>query len=136
MAIQTSGNVRIVGEARARCVSQVQRLLWDAGLSVVEEFDIASGSLEYTVLLVDTPGLLFESMALDRAAAVFLPVHVVIRGDGAVSTVSWANPVARAGLRPPATAKVPLETLCARVTAALSVLEEPAASAKPAMSTY
>lgn len=136
MAIQTSGNVRIVAEARARCVSQVQRLLWDAGLSVVEEFDIAAENSEWTVLLVDTPGLLFESIALDRAAAVFLPVHVVIRGDGEVSTVSWANPMASSGLRPPATAKIPLETLCARVTAALSALEEPAASAKPAMRSY
>ena len=127
-----AGKTRVISEPFGRAVPLIRRLLSAAGLSVVESFDVSSdpffqlgiGSRSCVVLLVDTPGLLFEAIALDRAAAVFLPVHVVISGDRDTSYVHWANPMASSGLRPPAPAKAPLEELCVRVTGALSDLPQ------------
>ena len=130
MSFATVANMRVVPEPFGRTVQQLRRLLADAGLSVVETFDVASdpffqpriGSRSCVVLLVDTPGLLFEAIALDRAGAVFLPIHIVISGGRDTSCVHWANPAANFGLRPPAPAKAPLADLCLRVTRALSQL--------------
>jgi hypothetical protein len=132
MSIATTGNTRIIPEPFGKSVPLIRRLLSDAGLSVVEDFDLTNapyfqlGIAERSciVLLVDTPSLLFEAIALDRAAAVFLPVHVVISGDHDTSYVHWANPMASSGLRPPAPSKGPLEDLCARVTKVLSELPQ------------
>ena len=132
MSIATIGNTRAIPEPIGRTVPLVRRLLLGSGLSVVEELDISSALYfqpgfarrSCIVLLVDTPVLLFEAIALDRAAAVFLPVHVVISGDRNTSCVYWANPIASSGLRPPAPAKGPLENLCARITKALSELPQ------------
>ncbi|MGD0870071.1 MAG: DUF302 domain-containing protein [Bryobacteraceae bacterium] len=132
MSIATTGNTRVIPEPFGKAVGMIRRLLLDAGLSVVEEFDVSNepyfqlgiAMRSCLVLLVDTPALLFECIALDRAAAVFLPVHVVISGDRDTTYVHWANPMTGSGLRPPAPAKIPLEHLCARVTQALSGLPE------------
>jgi len=134
MSIATSGNTRVIAESFGKSVMLVRRLLANGGLCVVEECNVSSepyfrsGITRWSciVLLVDTPGLLFECIALDRAAAVFLPVHVVISGDRDRTYVHWANPVVSSGLRPPMPAKVPLERLCARITQALSRLPQTA----------
>lgn len=132
MSIATTGNTRVIPEAFAKSVPMIRRLLLNAGLDVAEEFDVSNepyfrlGAANpfCVVLLVDTPALLFEAIALDRGAAVFLPVHVVISGDREMSYVHWANPMATSGLRPPASAKGPLENLCGLVTKALSELPQ------------
>lgn len=129
-SIATTGNTRVIPEPFGKCAPLIRRLLFEGGLSVVEEFNLSSepyfklgiARRSCIVLLVDTPALLFECIALDRAAAVFLPVHVVISGDRDTTYVHWANPVVSSGLRPPMPAKIPLENLCARVTQALSGL--------------
>jgi uncharacterized protein (DUF302 family) len=116
---------------------QVRRQLSNAGFSVVEEFDMSKEtSFEVgrarrfcVVLLVDTPVLLFEAIALDRAAAVFLPLHVVVGGDRETSFVHWVNPATSFGLRPPAPAREALEDLCRRLEEALRTLPMAAASA-------
>jgi len=128
----TTGNTRVISTPVGRAIPLIRRLLSESGLSVVEEFNVSSEpyfQLEIAkrsciVLLVDTPALLFECIALDRAAAVFLPVHVVISGDHDTTYVHWANPVASSGLRPPMPAKIPLDNLSARITGALSGLPE------------
>lgn len=128
MSIATAGHTRVIRESFGKSVPLIRRLLLDAGLSIVEEFDVSSGPYfqlgiarrSCIVLLVDTPALLFEAVALDRAAALFVPVHVVISGDHDTSYVYWANPMSSSGLRPPVPAKGALENLCARVTKALS----------------
>lgn len=128
----TTGNTRVISNSIGRAIPLIRRLLSEAGLSVVEEFNVSSEpyfQLEIAkrsciVLLVDTPALLFECIALDRAAAVFLPVHVVISGDHDTTYVHWANPVTSSGLRPPMPAKIPLDNLSARITRALSGLPE------------
>ncbi len=134
MSLTTTGNTRVIPEPFGKSVPLIRRLLSDAGLSVVEQFNMSSevyfqlgiARRSCIVLLVDTPALLFECIALDRAAAVFLPVHVVISGDHDTTYVHWANPVMSSGLRPPMPAKIPLEKLCARITQALSRLPQAA----------
>jgi hypothetical protein len=134
MHTATTGATRIVPEAFGKCLPMIRRLFEDAGLSIVEEFNLSDapyfklgiGSRHCIVLLVDTPVLLFEAIALDRAAAVFLPVHVVICGDRDTSYVHWANPAASSSLRPPSPSKEPLDELCSRVTQALSRLPQEA----------
>jgi uncharacterized protein (DUF302 family) len=132
----------MVPDGFGSCVPRVRRLLEGAGLNIVEEFDLTNvpyfqigiGSRRCTVLLVDMPVLLFEALALDRAAAVFLPIHVVICGDRDTSYVHWANPMASSGLRPPSPSKEAMEKLCSRVTQALSPLPhtaQPAGADRP-----
>ena len=143
MNIATTGNTRVIREPFGKAVAVIRRLLSDAGLSVVEEFNVSSepyfqlgiASRSCLILLVDTPALLFESIALDRSAAVFVPVHVVISGDRDTSYVHWANPVTTSGLRPPTAAKIPLERLCARITRALSALPLAAEGTAPVQPT-
>ena len=129
----------MIAEPFSKSLLMIRRLLADAGLKVVGEFELSGaprgrngpGSQSCVVLLVDTPALLFESIVLDRAAAVFLPVHVVISGDADTTYVHWADPVLSSGLRPPMPAKIPLANLCARVTQALSGLRQLAESTIP-----
>jgi uncharacterized protein (DUF302 family) len=130
MMSTTTGDTRIVPDAFDKCVPLIRRLLEDTGLSIVEEFDVSNapyfplgvGTRHCTVLLVDTPVLLFKAIALDRAAAVFVPIHVVVSGDRDTSYVHWANPTVSSGLRPPTPSKEALEELCSRVNHALGRL--------------
>ena len=124
MTISTYGNTRVIPEPFGKSVPLIRRLLVDAGLSVVEEFDVSGApyfqlgnrpALLRRARWWILPVLLFEAIALDRAAAVFLPVHVVISGDRDTSYVHWANPMTSSNLRPPAPSKGALEDLCSRV---------------------
>jgi hypothetical protein len=89
MSIATTGNTRVISEPFGESVPLIRRLLLNAGLSVIAEFDVShephlqlgAASRSCIVLLVDTPTLLFEAIALDGAGAIFLPVHVVITSD-------------------------------------------------------
>ena len=126
-----NGHTHVTPERFARCMPLVRQRLADAGLSIAGEFDVSgephfqtTGHRSCVVLLVDTPGLLFECIAIDRAAAVFLPVHIVISGDRDSTSIHWADPIAISGLRPPMPAKVPLEDLCARIARALAGLPQ------------
>ena len=109
-----------------KTASIVRRSLCDRGLQVVDEIHLSGG--ECVVLLVDTPELLLEAVALDRGGAVLVPVHVVITSDGPRSFVCWANPIAVSGLRPPASARAALERLCGRIRQTLAQSLEGAAT--------
>jgi hypothetical protein len=129
MNSMAAGVTRAVPLPYDKALPLVRRLLTTGGLTVVEEFDLSRepcfhlGAGRHCVaLLVDTPVLLFEAIALDRSAAVFLPLHVVISGDGGASYVHWGKPAGSSGLRPPAPARDALDELYRRVSAALSAL--------------
>jgi hypothetical protein len=134
---------RVIPESFEKSVALIRRLLAAAGLAVVEEFDMSRepyfqlgiASRSCAVLLVDTPLLLFESIALDRSAAVFLPLHVVISGDRDTSYVHWTDPVTSSGLRAPAPARGALDELYKRLTETLSELPETLQVAAPSQST-
>jgi hypothetical protein len=130
--IATTGFTHIIRQNFEKSVPLVRRLLRDAGLSIVQEFSLADNQppplggarRSCIVLLVDTPGLFFECVALDRAAAAFVPIHVVVCGDKETSYVHWEHPLQRPGPRAPIPSRIPLEELCSRLTKALGGLPE------------
>jgi uncharacterized protein (DUF302 family) len=142
-SVATVGITRVVPESFEKCMTLIRRLLADAGFTVVEEFDksrepyfqLGIASRSCVVLLVDTPLLLFEAIALDRSAAVFLPLHVVISGDRDTSYVHWTDPVTSSGLRPPAPARGAMEQMYRGLTETLSALPEALQVAVPNHST-
>ena len=127
-----AGVTRVIPESFEKSLALIRRLLVAAGFTVVEEIDMSSepyfrlgvASRSCVVLLVDTPVLLFEAIALDRSAAAFLPLHVVISGDRDISYVHWADPITSSGLRPPAPARGELEEAYRRISETLSALSQ------------
>ena len=130
MTSEMEALTRTVPETFEKALPLIRRRLFDRGLTVTE-FDVSREPSSCAVLLVDSPELLFEAIALDRAAAVFLPLHIVVSGGGETSYVHWVNPISGFGLRPPAPARAALEELYARVTAALAELPQAAGEEAP-----
>lgn len=105
----------------------VRDTLLGAGLSISGEFDVSSSlnrgmgtfSTPSRILYVDSPLWLFEALALDRAAAVFLPLHVLVAANGAQTSVCWVKPAEVLGGRLPAGAATPLDEIQARLAQAL-----------------
>lgn len=130
MKIAEFGSTCAIPEPFSSGLKLVRDALRDAGLSILGEFDLFGGlgrdtgvdSHPCRVIYIDSPLLLFEALALDRAAAVFLPLHVVVREDGGETRVHWINPAAIFGMRLPAGAAVPLYDLQTRVSEALAPL--------------
>ena len=122
------GETEVAGQARmtlaiesgfGKALKRVRAALKAGELEIVGEMDVAAAS-RCRVLLVDCPLLVFEGLALDRAAGVYFPVHVVLTEEGArteVSTMTRAG-----GARMPAGAARPVELLEERVAAALATL--------------
>lgn len=76
------------------------------------------------VLLVDCPLLDFEALALDRASAVFFPVHILVSPDGNRTRVSVVDPAGLFSARFPVGMAEPMERLLARVSLAVELLQE------------
>ena len=97
----------------------VRHALAERQLSIAGEYDIAENlaqdsgrqAIAGKLLLVDSPVLLFECLALDRAAAVFVPVHVLISADGDQTQVVCLEPSSVFEFRLPPGAAQPLEEL-------------------------
>jgi hypothetical protein len=71
------------------------------------------------MLFVDSPLFFLEALALDRAAAVFLPLHVLVAASGPETRVYWVKPGEVFGGRLPLGAAVPLDEIQARLARAL-----------------
>ncbi len=120
-----------------RALKTIRSELTATDLNIVAEFDTAEvingnpSRRPCRILLVDNPLLVFEALALDRAAAVFLPLHVVISGAGDRTEVSIANPTHLLDARFPAGAADPVDRLVGRIELALQSASERHAGAKP-----
>jgi len=96
-------------------------------LSISGEFDVSgclnretgSLSLPSRILYVDSPLWLFQALALDRAAGVFLPLHVLVCAQDGETRASWVCSAAAFGARLPPGAASPIEELQAEVSHAL-----------------
>ena len=109
-----------------QALASLREALTAAGLTISGEMDVADrirrqlglGFGPCRVLLVDSPYLLVEALALDRSAAALFPLHVVVFERGAATHVHWFNLAhMRHGL--PAAAVAPLAKLQAQLTHAL-----------------
>lgn len=112
-----------------RELKMIRAALEDAELTVVAEFELSEilagiTALRGRVILVDCPILTFEAMALSRAALVFVPVHVVVSGNGVQSQALMVSPDALLDLRLPAGVGYPVERLQSRVAMALESVAE------------
>lgn len=131
------GLTYMIAERFDKVLKLIRSALAETELSVAGEFDsteVLNGepgkkAVRSRILLVDCPLLVFEALALDRASAVFFPLHVLVSAAGDRTQVSVVNPAALFDARLPAGAAEPMEKLQARVTLALeSVLLRSVAS--------
>jgi uncharacterized protein (DUF302 family) len=108
-------------------VKLIRRALADGGLEIAAELDI-TGRIRKglkidlppcRVLCVDCPVALLEALALDRSAAVLLPLHVVVAGQDGFTLVHLLNPVAALYGALPVTARAAVSKLQARVAQAV-----------------
>src|SRR3982751_4673709 len=80
----------------------IRRALAEEGLTIAADFDMAGRVRKAlrldlppcTVLCVDCPMSLLEALALDRSAAVLLPLHLVVAGQDGSTLVHLLNPTA------------------------------------------
>ena len=111
-------------------VKSIRRVLAESGLEIVMELDLA-GRVHKTlnmdiapcrVLYVDCPVSLLEAIALDRSAAVVLPLHIVVSAQTESTVVYLLNPATTLYQVIPVTAKAAVSKLQARVLESLSSL--------------
>jgi hypothetical protein len=117
----------LIPESLDKSLKMLRATLTEMDLDVVGEFawqaEPRHAALSKT-LLVNCPLLLFEAAALDRAAAVFFPLHVITCTAGDSTRVAIANPAAWSCRRLPVGAAEPLSRLVARVQLAFATVAE------------
>ena len=121
------GQTYVISERFDKAVKLIRSALAEMELSVVGEFDTTGAfgkepgkkTEQSRILLVDCPLLVFEAQALDRAAGVFLPLHVLVWADGDRTQVCTVNSGGIFDVRLPLGASGPIERLQARVGMAL-----------------
>jgi len=129
MDFASFGGTCTIAEPFDAGLKRVRRVFRAAGLSISGEDDVCGrrrdsgmATTRCRVLYLDSPLLLFEALALDRGAAVFLPLHVLVRPEGRQTRVHWINPAAVFGTRLPAGAAIPIYDLQVRLAGALATL--------------
>ena len=125
-----SGTQTYVIEARFdRALKLIRNALEKGELSIAEEIDLTEGFAKdwkenepSKLLMVECPILEFEALVLDRAAAVFFPLHVLVSADHERTQVVCFEPATFFEVRLPVGAAHPLEELRHRVEVALESL--------------
>ena len=120
----------VIAERFDKALRLIRSTMAEMELSVVDEFDTVLGpgheskrkAERSKLLLVDSPLLVFEALALDRAAGVFVPVHLLVSPDGNRTQVTWMEPASLFDVRLPVGSAEPLRKLRTRVARALEVV--------------
>jgi uncharacterized protein (DUF302 family) len=120
----------VIGERFGRTLKLIRDALEKQELSITGELDLTETFARDSgmhpepskLLLVDCPLLLFEALALDRAAGVFFPLHVLVSANGDRTQVVCFEPAALLEVRLPVGAAHPLEELRDRIGMALESL--------------
>jgi uncharacterized protein (DUF302 family) len=123
----SDGQTFVIPERFDKVLKFIRNALAEAELSIAGEFDSTEGlngemgkkAVRSRILLVDCPLLEFEALALDRASAVFFPLHILVSAAGDQTQVSAINPTGLFDARLPVGAAEPMEKLHARVALAL-----------------
>jgi uncharacterized protein (DUF302 family) len=117
----------IIQKPLNEAVKLLRRALAEGGLEVAAELDMADRirkalRIDFPpcrVLCVDSPVALLEALALDRSAAVLLPLHLVVTGHDGLTLVHLLNPAASLYSGLPVTARAAVSKLQARVAQAV-----------------
>ena len=126
----SAGQTYVIEARFDRALKLIRNALEKRELSIAGEIDLTESFAKDSgkesdpskLLLVDCPILLFEALVLDRAAAVFFPLHVLVSADGEWTQVVCVEPAALFEVRLPVGAAHPLEELRNRVGMALESL--------------
>lgn len=108
-----------------RTLKLLRGALAETDLEIAAEFDGGGRTL-----LVDSPLLSFEALALDRAAAVFFPLHVVVTAAGERTRIAIVDISHVVHARLPAGAEEPIERLAARIRMAVESVSRKTAPAR------
>ncbi len=123
----SSGKTYVIEEGFDRALKLVRNALETQELSIAGEFDVTDSASPNSgtrlgpsrLLLVDSPLLLFEALALDRAAGVFFPLHVLVSAHGDQTQVVCIEPASLVDGRLPVGSSQPLSNLRNRIARAL-----------------
>jgi len=117
----------IIQKPLNEAVKLLRRALTEGGLEIAADLDIAGRirkglRIDFPpcrVFFVDCPVALLEALALDRSAAVLLPLHLVVTGQDGLTLVHLLNPAAALYSGLPVTARAAMSKLQARVAQAV-----------------
>ena len=117
----------IMQQPLSGALKSIRRALAEGGLEIAAELDVAGRIRKALridippcrVLCVDCPVALLEALALDRSAAVLLPLHLVVSGEDGATHVHFLNPAAALYSGLPVTARSAVSKLQARVAQAV-----------------
>ena len=123
----SAGRTYVIAEDFDKALKLVRHALAERELGVTSEWDPTENRCggfgqklqRSRLLLVDSPILMFEAMALDRAAGALFPLHVLLSADGDRTRAVFVEPATLFALRPPVGAAGPLEEMKSRIRAAL-----------------
>lgn len=124
------GQTYVIEQRFDKAVRLIRSALERQELTIAAELDVNETSglrpgekpAPSKILLVDSPLLLFEALALDRAAGVFFPLHVLVSADGDQTQASCVEPASLFNLRLPAGSSQPLQDLRDRIAIALEAV--------------
>ena len=127
MNTTSAGRTYVIDEDFDKALKLVRHALAESELAVTSEWDTTENRRggfgqkpqRSRLLLVDSPILMFEAMALDRAAGALFPLHVLLSADGDRTRAVFVEPATLFALRPPVGAAGPLEEMKSRIRAAL-----------------
>ncbi|HZQ55973.1 MAG TPA: hypothetical protein VFB14_27510 [Bryobacteraceae bacterium] len=99
METQTTTMAFVLDQAFEPALAQIRQAIRQEQLSIAGEVDVAQRvrhTLEIfvpqcRVLLVDSPLLLLETTAIDRASGIFIPLHLVVSSAGSRTLVQMLN---------------------------------------------
>lgn len=117
----------IMQQPISEALKLIRRALAERGLEIAADLDMAGRIRKALridlppckVLCVDCPVALLEALALDRSAAVLLPLHLVVAGQDGLTLVHLLNPAAALYSGLPVTARAAVSKLQARVAQAV-----------------
>jgi uncharacterized protein (DUF302 family) len=117
----------VVPQPLNEALKSIRRALAEEGLDIATELDLAGRIRKalridlppFRVLCVDCPVALLEALALDRSAAVLIPLHLVVAGQDGTTLVHLLSPSAALYSGIPVTARAAVSKLQATVTQAL-----------------
>jgi uncharacterized protein (DUF302 family) len=122
-----AGQTYMIPERFDKAVKLIRSALAKTELSIVGELDttetlrseFGKNPERSTILFVDCPLAVFEAQALDRAAAVFFPLHVFVWGDGDRTSASAFSSAGLFDNRLPLGSADPIKRLEDRISVAL-----------------
>jgi uncharacterized protein (DUF302 family) len=117
----------IVRQPPNQALRSIRRALAEEGLEIATDLDMAGRirkalRIDFPpcrVLCVDCPVALLEALALDRSAAVLLPLHLVVAGQDGFTLIHLLNPAAALYGGLPVTARAAVSKLQARIAQAV-----------------